>query len=639
MKSFSTNNPKELIGNLLKDTSGSWKWKLKLPNKPNYDNVYLLKESRKFFKAPCYDLTTDELPDSYKGGHYQARTDLQRTVSRLRYANELSNKKKQDLANQWKELEAKEEKLKSSFIEFNSFLVSNAHKRRRAEQKYKEKNIQKKEKTESIEAMIKNIEIMRTTAEKMQMSIDKFDIYEKFLRLVVNQTGFRDIISIIKRYMLLEETKMHDVEKVQGICDVYHEKQLSYTAKVHDFQVFYLQFSTELSELRHRYDEAKSKTYAWERVMENISVKYTKIARDMSWVGMAIRHLFEVAHYHLKEGQKKKVSMDKLAHINASLKALGVIKKKLSKLHQKKDLITSMGGRLSQDKTLYRRSKVQESDGKGSFSGSGGPVSRPESNPDNIRRLWVKRLVKRRQPWRKNEKQEEYQTDEFLEENFPIRLPASKYNALNVSNFEQLYRRALMGIQKQKMPKRTSRLADTSKDTRAPSEVSSRSIEQKFKWRIAPSSTQLSESDEGTKSEITRPVPVGVHPTNVLTILEDGVDDDDRRGKTWLKRKSTTTKEIEKKFEKLSVSLNKELIERERASILPPIHQVKAQNSVEFFTKKQDAYFRTHKTTSLKKSLGLIGVKRARRLSKESSELPSSYDLSAQNDSLSLDTR
>lgn len=42
------------LGKDLESTADNWRWKFNLPQKPNYDNIYYYKKSKKIFNAPWY---------------------------------------------------------------------------------------------------------------------------------------------------------------------------------------------------------------------------------------------------------------------------------------------------------------------------------------------------------------------------------------------------------------------------------------------------------------------------------------------------------------------------------------------------------------------------------------------------------
>ncbi|XP_044762576.1 coiled-coil domain-containing protein 42-like isoform X2 [Coccinella septempunctata] len=435
----------EKLGRDLKSATERWRWRFNLPQKPNYNNVYYYKKSKKIFNAPCYDLDMDKPPDSYKGEFLQVKNTLHHTEYRLKRAQEEARNKKQHLIQQWQELEIKEAELKNNFVQFNKFLGRNITKRKRAEQKFQEMQAMREECTEKIRQMKMDSEKIKEYVESTKEMIETHKIYGNYLNSVVMTGSFKTIHHIINRYIVLEETKQNVANKVSETSEEYHNRRAINEKQLESSQMTFLSLSNELSELRRKYDDAKKRSNAWERVLNDICNKYAAVAENLSWSRMALRHMFDMAFFRVRRRRRrliktKKDDLGKMLRINETLKALGRIEAQLRKLYGQQSVDTSMDP-IKEDFGIKVEVVAPKSPG-------------PKAGA--VMGKW-KGKKKRRVHMSGGEGDVEDYT-ESPDDTCPIKLARDKWKYANVRNFGERYKEALLGIQEEKLREKMRKL-------------------------------------------------------------------------------------------------------------------------------------------------------------------------------------
>ncbi|XP_045467421.1 uncharacterized protein LOC123675905 [Harmonia axyridis] len=569
-----SNDHEEKLGKELKSTVDSWKWKFNLPQKPNYNNVYYYKKSKKIFNAPCYDLDMDKLPDSYKGEFLQAKNILHQTDYRLKKAQEDARNKKQDLALQWKDLEDKELLLRSNFIQFSKFLSKNANKRNRAEQKFKEMKTMKVDCTEKISQMKIESEKIAELVENLKRKVAIHNIYEDYLNSVIITGGFRTIAHVLNRYILLDETKQTVGMHMEETSEEYHSRQTLYIRLLENWNIIYLSLSNELSEMRRKYDNAKNKTNTWEIVINDICNKYDSVARNISWSRMALRHLFDMAFFRVRRRRgrlvkKKRDDLGKMLRINETLKALEGIGWQMRKLYGQKQVDTSVDQVPQAYQAKERRASVK-------------PTT---SGMDNLMGKWKAK----RKTVQIGEKEPLYESDDlagFLkfaaegpksDDVCPIRLGPEKWRLAKVSNFEERYKTALQAIREEKIWENIKWLANDGMNRQSSTSFPNPKTH-KSKWAAAAVAQKIVK-DVSSDTHLPTPITnMGAIMTpssdSAFMVLEDRYDSDlfDDANKDPATRRSQLKRLIERKFTLLVDSKEPCVKEREKsASILPTI--------------------------------------------------------------------
>ncbi|CAH1963145.1 unnamed protein product [Acanthoscelides obtectus] len=174
-----------------------------------------------FTTKPTYDLhdeymvskaITDEHPKIHNSGddvkrdmqtrHCIALGKLTETEARLKAARQFMSKRRVNLDEQWGELTRQEEELRENFIAFSSFIKENDEKCARAKSKINEMlALTSTRATENIQLQ-KEVEVLQETKTRMDATIKKYYLYEKFLQKVMEAYPdvFKSLNEVIYRY-------------------------------------------------------------------------------------------------------------------------------------------------------------------------------------------------------------------------------------------------------------------------------------------------------------------------------------------------------------------------------------------------------------------------------------------------------
>jgi len=229
----------------------------------------------------------------------QKRREMDKVEADLR-AQKTEHTIRMDALQQRKELlQQKEDTLTESLRRFDRFLKENDARRKRALRKTRDEREACLQKDEEITNLNYDLGDLRDVRQKQRDAISKQEFYEKYLKLVLEETDeFSEINELIDRYVTLHLTNK-DLVALDSQCQERMETQTKRLgSRKEEHRVAILGLNTKLGELTTRKEKAEKETLYWEAQAQSAEQNATKRTLLLGRIRMATANLYTLVNAH-----------------------------------------------------------------------------------------------------------------------------------------------------------------------------------------------------------------------------------------------------------------------------------------------------------------------------------------------------
>lgn len=198
------------------------------------------------------------------------------------------------------ELELKEQQLAESLMKFDRFLKENDARRKRALKKAAEEKEAIKVKDKEAAKLLLELQGLRKHMERCEQRVAKQEVYETFLRGVLQHTSeYTEIAELMARHATLSSTNKELVDRERANqaamdamkTDIAQSKELA--------RVQVLNYTNQISMLQTKLEHAQTDAIFWEKQLGQVQSTASKRTLLLGRIKMATANLFMLVQKRL----------------------------------------------------------------------------------------------------------------------------------------------------------------------------------------------------------------------------------------------------------------------------------------------------------------------------------------------------
>ncbi|KAL3273179.1 hypothetical protein HHI36_014633 [Cryptolaemus montrouzieri] len=266
------------------------------PDDKDPDNPKEVKElyhQRKKYIAP-------EIVRTAHGTKKEEEEKLTKTLERWTNKREEAEAKRKNLVEQWRNLTAKEQKLRNLFKSFTRFTKDNREKIERETNKILHLREQRKAKEAAIADMKRESDNYRNVIQLMHEKIEKHLFYEQFLEKYTTRSKLKSVNDILDRFASLIEAR----DKLDEISTKHHSQVAEYKKKFNEIIHYWRADTLRLLEIfiqeEIKYGEVQKRGLQWENMVHIVRSRIHKTLIEIHTTRDALNHLVSLLLMRLK---------------------------------------------------------------------------------------------------------------------------------------------------------------------------------------------------------------------------------------------------------------------------------------------------------------------------------------------------
>ncbi|XP_046980094.1 coiled-coil domain-containing protein 42 [Schistocerca americana] len=220
--------------------------------------------------------------------------DLRYVLRQQREGKSVSERKKDDLEKQWKELNSKSLQLKEALVHFNTLIEENEEKRKRSENKIKSAESISLQYEQDIKRLENKIRRLHEVERELKVQIQKLEFYEDYMNEVVEQSDFKSIDELVERHETLVAARedlaqrqlreMDNLEQVRTAMLDLEEERFSTV----------IGLNNEVSQLESELSAATDEALRWERIVCQVKCTAKATSAELTQVKSACWNLHQL---------------------------------------------------------------------------------------------------------------------------------------------------------------------------------------------------------------------------------------------------------------------------------------------------------------------------------------------------------
>lgn len=210
------------------------------------------------------------------------KRELHGANTRLANKRQDAVQRRREIDELWKDLEDREEMLKSNFIKFNKFVKENQEKKERAERKIVEERAFILKRETEIENLSSKYDFMCRIRSKMEKNIRKHKLYENYLLAFTEMFPlFYNLDSILDRYEALAEARKVLADRQENDLSSLEEAKARMLRMTEENTLALMGLHNVMADLETRYESAKNKALHWETMVTSIKDTLAERLEDL----------------------------------------------------------------------------------------------------------------------------------------------------------------------------------------------------------------------------------------------------------------------------------------------------------------------------------------------------------------------
>lgn len=198
------------------------------------------------------------------------------------------------------ELEIKEQKLAESLMKFDRFLKENDARRKRALKKTAEEKEVIKQKDKDISTLTVELQALRKQISVYERWIAKQEIFEKFLRSVLQHSNdYTEISELMDRHATLSSANKELVERERSNQLQMDNLRVNMAQYKEETRVQMLNYTNQLALLRVKLEKSQTDSIFWEKQLSQVQSTASKRTLLLGRIKMATANLYTLVQKRL----------------------------------------------------------------------------------------------------------------------------------------------------------------------------------------------------------------------------------------------------------------------------------------------------------------------------------------------------
>ncbi|NWW43109.1 CCD42 protein, partial [Pedionomus torquatus] len=137
------------------------------------------------------------------------------------------------------------------------------------------------------------LEDLRNKRQKLCNRVQKYSIFEKYLKNVVEISQFEEIQEVIWRYETLLRVRKDLLQSQHCHKEMSEQAKVLLDQYMEEKEAEILQYKNELEQLQQHFDQTQSDILYWETHLANIQNTSAKKTQELGTIKLAILNLFQ----------------------------------------------------------------------------------------------------------------------------------------------------------------------------------------------------------------------------------------------------------------------------------------------------------------------------------------------------------
>ncbi|KAB0791686.1 hypothetical protein PPYR_14546 [Photinus pyralis] len=264
-----------------------------------FPKIHPEQAAREFLHSKAFDSVVKKCPEwdvaraDPTGELVLQKRELHNAEARLAKKKEEAVRKREEVDALWRNLDQKENVLRSNFVKFNRFIKENQEKRERAERKRTEATVNANKTEVAIYNLDLEYKYMADIKSRMEKNIKSHWMYEDYLlRVTKSYPIFRTYDAILDRYEALAEARKVLSDRQEEDLSTLEEARANVIKMTESKTLEVMGLYNLIAELQIRYEVAKTKALHWETMVARINSELKARLEDLQNVRQACWALY-----------------------------------------------------------------------------------------------------------------------------------------------------------------------------------------------------------------------------------------------------------------------------------------------------------------------------------------------------------